>query len=90
MQGIDAVLIVGVQALDFTGRDGKPVKGHNIFWDAPIPERYGKGRRCEKAFVRDGLLSEEEERQLLPGARVRIYWNQYGSLAGIEFLEVKK
>lgn len=87
MQGIDVTVLVGVQSLDFVGRDGKPVKGHNIFWDVQIPERYGSGRRCEKAFVREGTLSQEELKKLVPGARVRIYWNQYGSLAGLDFAE---
>lgn len=83
---MEPIVLCGVQSIDFTAKDtGRQIKGTNVYWEVAIPERYGKGVRCEKAFIRPDMLKEDDFKKLVPGARIFIYWNQFGSVAGVEF-----
>lgn len=82
---MEPVVLCGVQAVEFKDRtDGHLVKGTNVYWKVKIPDRYGKGERCEKVFISAERMPDEERAKLAPGTKLLIYWNQYGSVAGVE------
>lgn len=45
------ITIIGKQIIDFTDKNGKVVKGFNIYWNEPIPSSYGVGSRAMKKFL---------------------------------------
>lgn len=85
---MDAVVLCGVQRVDFTDRQTKQrIEGTSVFYQVKIPEAYGSGTKTEKVFIRRGTVSDDFMSELAPGKKVAFYWNQFGKLVSAEFVK---
>lgn len=73
--------VIGIRNLDFTGTDGKPVKGTQLFLTAPM-EAPAEGESAIKVFLSDERLAQIG---FMPqvGDEVKPEYNQYGKVSGL-------
>ena len=71
--------IIGIQALQFKGKDGQIVAGKNLFVTDRIPADRGEGFSAEKVFLSDNRLAALG---FIPkvGDYIQIFYNRYGKV----------
>lgn len=71
--------VVGVSPVNFTGRDGRQVIGHNIY--VTYERNNTQGLVAERIFLGSRL-------EVVPnvGDEIRLYYNRYGSVESFDIL----
>lgn len=75
--------IIGIKKLDFTGSDGNPVSGMQLFLTSPIEQEKGEGEETEKIFLSSDKLSKMLFKPKLRD-EVTVVYNKYGKCDRIE------
>lgn len=70
--------VVGYRKVDFTGKDGKQIKGISLFCGQPITQN-GEGAATEKFWLTPNLLDDTGYEPAL-GDEVNISFNKYGKV----------
>ena len=72
--------VVGVRSINFTGKEGNPVTGKNIYFTEPLKD--GEGVSAERVFLSmDKLLACQYDPKV--GDEVHIEYNRYGRCSGV-------
>lgn len=76
--------IVGYRRADFVTKDGKEIKGCNVYIAKEINPDQGAGVSVESFYLTDDkCLREGIDLAALLGRNVRVYYNQYGKIDSI-------
>ncbi len=73
--------VVGIRHLDFTGNDGRAVKGTQFFLSEPM-EAPAQGVSTEKAFLKPDALNNMGFMPKL-GDEVEVRYNKYGKASAL-------
>lgn len=72
--------VVGVRSINFTGKDGNPVTGKNIYFTEPLED--GEGVSADRVFLSmDKLLKRQYDPKV--GDEIHIEYNRYGRCSGV-------
>lgn len=77
--------VIGIRKLDFTGNDGKPVKGTQFFLSEPL-EAPAEGVSTEKVFLNLDALAQMGYTPKM-GDNVEVRYNKYGKASALVLLK---
>lgn len=77
--------VIGIRKLDFTGNDGKPVKGTQFFLSESL-EAPAEGVSTEKVFLKPDALAQMSYIPKM-GDNVEVRYNKYGKASALVLLK---
>ncbi len=78
--------VLGIQDVNFKGRDGQPVEGKTVFLAQKIPAQRGRGQSAERIFLSTAKLTELGF-VLDVGMSVEVLYNRYGKVHTLRRLD---
>jgi hypothetical protein len=73
--------VIGFRNVDFTGQDGRPVRGLSLYLSKPITKD-GSGETVEKVFLSERILNSMEAIPAL-GEEVEPVYNRFGKVVEV-------
>lgn len=73
--------VIGFRNVDFTGQDGRPVRGMSLYLSQPISKN-GCGEAAEKVFIPERFLNSTVAVPAL-GDEVEPVYNKFGKVVDI-------
>lgn len=74
--------VIGFRNVDFTGKDGRPVRGMSLYLSQPITKN-GCGESVEKVFIPERFLNGTVAVPAL-GDEVEPVYNKFGKVVDIQ------
>lgn len=80
--------VIGYRKSNFKAPDGTEVKGYNVYLSHDIDPRYGSGVQADHIYLTDTKLDRWNiDITQLVGHTVKLYYNRYGKVDGLNLVD---